>query len=133
MKMQDKPCCNSKAMGLHLAQNMRIRLARIKKKLHPDLALLNLLFFSISFCGKWVWSLLKNAMPSVFLASKSWKSDLSVEVSFASVLATVLSEYWKKLEEIFFWNDIIWGNCENNIISKKILELFFYILKKKHN
>ena len=40
-------------------------------------------------------------------ASKSWVSDLSVGVSFVSELATVLSEYWKDLEEMFLWNNIV--------------------------
>ena len=46
MRSENKPCCNSKSMGIHLAHNIRIRLAQLrKKKLRPDLAPLNLLFF----------------------------------------------------------------------------------------
>ena len=37
MRLQDKPCCNSKSKGIHLAHNIRIRLAQLKKKnLRPD-------------------------------------------------------------------------------------------------
>jgi hypothetical protein len=56
----------------------------------------------MSFCSKWVWSPLDNATPSNISSAKSSVSELFVEVSFVSVLATLLSEYSKKLEEIFF-------------------------------
>jgi hypothetical protein len=54
------------------------------------------------FCSKWAWSCLLNATPLEFPSAKSLVSELSVEVSFVSVLTTVLSEHSKKLEEIFF-------------------------------
>ena len=31
VKTQSEPCCNSKAMGIQLAHNISIRLARLKK------------------------------------------------------------------------------------------------------
>ena len=52
----------------------------------------------MSFCSRWTFG---NATPSNFPAPKSWVSDLSFEVLFVSVLATVLSEYWKMLENFF--------------------------------
>ena len=39
----------------------------------------------------------------VFLVSKSWGLELSFEVLFVSVVALVLSEYWKWLEKIFLF------------------------------
>ena len=89
-------------MGIHLAHNIRIRLTGLLFFFFvcPDFAPLNLLFFSMYFCDKWAWGPADNATPSNFLVAKSWGSDLSFDVSFVSVLAMVLSEYWKRLEEI---------------------------------
>ena len=109
-------------MGIHLAHNIRIRLARLKNYFFASSV--KFTFVSMSFCGKWVWSPPDNAMPSDFPPSKSGASYLSVEVSFVSVLATALLEYGKKLEEIFFWNDIIlkklwkWYNFDFSIFWK---------------
>ena len=87
-------------------------------------------FWSMSFCGKWAWSPPANATPSDFPAPKSWVSDLSFQVSFASVLAMVLSEYWKRLEN-FFWNYIFFLQFPQNIIiMKKKIPAFFNILKE---
>ena len=94
-------------MGIQFAHNIKMRLAHFSFFLHPEFAPLNSLFFSMSFCGKQTWRPLDNAMPSNFPAPKSWVSDLFFEVSFVSVLAMVCSELWKKLEEIFFRNDVI--------------------------
>ena len=55
----------------------------------------------------WAWCPFDNSTPSNFPAAKSWVSELSSEVSFVSVLAMVLSEYWKRLVE----------NFQNKIIS----------------
>ena len=49
-----------------------------------------------AFHGKGAWH-----PPDNFLFSKSLDQELSADVSFVSVLAMVLSEYWKRLE-IFF-------------------------------
>ena len=77
VKTKDKPC--SKAMGIHLAHNIRIRLEWLKKLfLLPDLAPLDLLLFSMSVCGKWAWSPSDNATD--FPAPKSWVSELFVEI-----------------------------------------------------
>ena len=49
-RMQNKPCWNSKLMGIHLAHNIRILKIKLKKKkLRPDFAPLNLLFFQCPF------------------------------------------------------------------------------------
>ena len=87
-------------------------------------------FISMSFCSKWAWSPPANATPSDFPSPKSWVLDLSFEVSFASLLAMVLSECWKRLE-IFFWNYIFFCNFLK-IISfwKKKIPAFFNILKE---
>jgi hypothetical protein len=44
-------------------------------------------------CSKWAWSPLDNATPLKFPSAKSLVSEPSVDVSFVSVLAMVLSEY----------------------------------------
>ena len=50
VRMQNKPCWNSKLMGIHLAHNIRILKIKLKKKiLRPDFAPLNLLFFQCPF------------------------------------------------------------------------------------
>ena len=63
----------------------------------------------------------------VFLAPNSWDHELSADISFVSVLAMVLSEYWKKIEEIFFWSDLtlrrLWKLYH---FEKKISSLFKY-------
>ena len=71
--MQNKPCWNSKAMGMHLANNIRIlktkskkRKKKKKKKMRPDsvkLAPLNLLFFSMSFAPSGRGTLLTMPLP----------------------------------------------------------------------
>ena len=44
-KLVKKPCCNSKAMGIHFAHNIRIRLALLKDIfLRPDFVSLNYFF-----------------------------------------------------------------------------------------
>ena len=48
-----------------------------------------------------------------FLSAKSWDQELSADVSFVSVLAMVLSEYWKRLEKIF-WSKIISAISQND-------------------
>jgi hypothetical protein len=51
VRMQNKPCWNSKLMGIHLAHKIRILKIKFKKKkkLRPDFAPLNLLFFQRPF------------------------------------------------------------------------------------
>ena len=64
------------------------------------------------------------------LAPKSWESDLSFDASFVSaVLAMVLSEYWKRLEEFFFQNDIILRKLQKYHFKKES-QAFFNILKE---
>ena len=46
--------------------------------------------------GKEAWCPPNYTTPSNFPADKSWISELSSEVLFVSVLAMVLSEYWKR-------------------------------------
>ena len=124
MKTENKPCCNSKSMGIHLAHNIRIRLAL------SWLDSVKFTFFSMSFCAKWAWSPPDNATSSGFSAPKSWVSELSSEASFVSVLAMVLSEYWQRLEK-FFQNKVISSISQNDENYKNIFPLaFFKILKK---
>ena len=52
------------------------------------------------------WRPPNNAMPSNFQSAKSWVSELSLDVSFVSLILKVLSEYWKRLEENFRKNII---------------------------
>ena len=61
------------------------------------------------------------------LAPNSWDPKLSADVSFVSVQATVLSEYWKKLEEIFFWNDIIWRRLWKLYHFEKIFHFHYWV------
>ena len=87
-------------------------------------------FWSMSFCGKWAWSPPANATPSDFPAPKSWVSELSFEVSFVYVLAMVLSEYRKRLEENFR-NTVISAISQNDKNYKNIFPpAFFNILKE---
>ena len=92
----------------------------------PDLAPFNLLFFQclprqVGVAPSWPYHAL------FLLAPSNWDPKLFADVSFVSVLATVLSEYWKKLEDIFFWNDItlrrLWKLYH---FEKKISSLFQY-------
>ena len=116
MKTHGEPCCNSKAMGKQLAHNIRIRLAHF---FSSWVCSAKFTFFSMSFCGKWAWSPPDNATPSNFPPPKSWVSDLSFEVSFVSVLAMVLSEYWKRLEKNFR-NYIIFATSSKKTLKKKV-------------
>ena len=87
------------------------------------------------------WKWFKNALPtsvewevikSTGWISEIWKevSELSSEVLFVSVLAMVLSEYWKRLEENFR-NKIISAISQNDRNYKKIFSpAFFNILKE---
>ena len=59
---------------------------------------------NFTFHGEQAWHPLDNATPSNFLFPKSLDQELSADVSFVSVLAMVLSEYWKRLEKIYFYN-----------------------------
>ena len=70
----------------------------------------------------------KNVGPMALLKALRWFCPLSVNVSFVSVLATVLSEFWKKLEEIFFWNDITLRRLWKLYHFEKKYQAFFNIL-----
>ena len=101
--MQNKPCWNSKSMGMHLAHNIRI--LKIKsKKIFIASWLSSVKFTFIFQCllrqgGVAPYWPCHTLVPQ---APNSWGPKLSADVSFVSVKATVLSEYWKKVEEIFF-------------------------------
>ena len=56
---------------------------------------------NFTFRGEQAWHPLDNATPSNFLFPKSLDQELSADVTFVSVLAMVLSEYWKLVEENF--------------------------------
>ena len=64
----------------------------------------------------------------VLLPQNSWDHKLSADVLFASVLATVQSKYWKKLDEIFFWNDITLRRLWKFYHFEKYSQAFFNIL-----
>ena len=128
--MQNKPCWNWKSMGIHFPNNIRKRLARLNFFFCVLTFILQIYFFFNFFCGKWAWSPPANATPSDFPAPKSWVSDLSFQVSFASVLVMVLSVYWKKLDFFFFIMIIFWGNCKKKYNFKKNSQTFFNILKE---
>ena len=130
--MQNKPCWNSKSMGMHFAH--AIRILKIKSKnffLRPDLAPSNLLFLfqcllrKVGLAPSWPCHAL------FLLAPNSWDPKLSADVSFVSVLAMVLSEYWKKLEENFR-NKIISAISQNDENYENIFSsVFFNILKEQ--
>ena len=122
---------NSKCLTPNFPHSIRIRLAKTFFFFFESwLCYGKFTFWSMSFCGKWAWSPPANATPSDFPAAKSWVSDLSFEVSFASVLGMVLSEYWKKLEFFFFKMILFWGNCKKKYNFKKKSQAFFNILKE---
>jgi hypothetical protein len=60
-------------MGIHLAHNIRIRLAQFKKQtiLRPDLAPLNLLFFQSLFAASGRGALLIMPRPQTFHLQKA--------------------------------------------------------------
>ena len=95
--------------------------------MRPDLAPLNLHFFQC-LLRQGVVAPSWTCHVHVLLAPNSWDPRLSADVSFVSVQATVLSEYWKKLEEIFFWNDITWRRLLKLYHFKKNSQAFFNIL-----
>ena len=66
-----------------------------------------------AFRGEGAWHPPDDATPSNFLFPKSLDQELSADVSFVSVQAMVLSEYWKRLEEMF-WNKIISAISQND-------------------
>ena len=77
-----------------------------------------------------MWRPPDNATPLNFLFPKSWDQELSADVSFVSVIAMVLSEYWKSLEENFR-NKIISAISQNDENYKNIFSpAFFSILKE---
>ena len=118
---------NSKCLTPNFPHNIRIRLAQLLFFFFASwLCSVKFTFFSMSFCSKWAWSPPDNATPSDFPSAKSLVSELSVEVSFVSVIATVLSEYSKKLEEIFFCNNM-WKLWKWYHFKKKS-QAFFNIL-----
>ena len=83
-----------------------------------------------AFRGEEAWRPPDHATPTFRVPNKSWDPGLSADVRFVSVLAMVLSEYYKTLEENFRIKIIsaISQNGENykNIFSP----VFFNILKE---
>ena len=115
-------------MGIHLPHSIRILKIKSKKKIFASRLssvkftfFFNVLLRQVGVAPSWPCHAL------VLLAPNSWDHELSADVLFVFVLATVLSEYWKKLEEIFFWNDItlrrLWKLYH---FEKKISSLFQY-------
>ena len=77
-----------------------------------------------AFRGERAWRPPEYATPLNFLSPKSLDQELSADVSFVSVLAMVLSEYWKRLEEIFR-NKIISAISQNGENYKNISSSLF--------
>ena len=116
-------------MGIQLAHNKRILKIALKKFFFCILNLLRqICFFSqcplrkVGVTPSW------SCHTLVCLTPNSWDQELSADVSFVTVLATILSEYWKKLEEIFFWNDITWRRLWKLYHFEKNSQAFFNIL-----
>ena len=115
-------------MGIQLAHNKRILKIALKFIFFASwICSVKFAFFSNVLCGKWAWHPPDHATClSVWLLIAEIKS-FPADVSFVTVLATILSEYWKKLEEIFFFK---WYYFEESvkIVSfwKKISSLFQY-------
>ena len=84
-----------------------------------------------AFRGEGVWHSPDHATPSNFLFPKSWDPELSADVSFVSVLAMVLSEYLKRLEEKF-QKRLFPQFCQNDKNYKNIFSAtIFNILKER--
>ena len=63
----NKPCWNSKLMGIHLAHNIRILKIKLKKIFFASwLCSVKFAFFSMSFYGKWAWCPPDHATPFSF-------------------------------------------------------------------
>ena len=106
-------------MGIQLPHNIGIRLAHF-------FCILNFLrqiyfFFSMYFCGKWVWSPPDNATPWNFSAPKSWVSDLSLE----GHLFLYYQCFFQNIEKWYYFLRKFW-NSENNLIKKIFSSLFQY-------
>jgi hypothetical protein len=85
-----------------------------------------------AFRGEGAWRPPDNATPTFRVPNKSWDPGLSADVSFVSVLAMVLSEYWKRLEENFR-KKIISAISQNEENYKKYFLQRFSIFWKNHN
>ena len=57
-----------------------------------------------AFRGEEAWRPPDNATPTFRMSNESWNQGLSADVLFVSLLAKVLSQYWKRLEKIYFYN-----------------------------
>ena len=113
-------------MGIHLAHNIRILKIKLKKKKFASWLssvkfafFFNVLLRQVGVAPPW------SCHALVLLAPNSWDQELSADVSFVSVLATVLSEYWKRLEN-FFQNDTIFTISSKKYHFKKIFLLAFF-------
>ena len=81
-----------------------------------------------AFRAERAWRPPDNATPTFGVPNKSWNQGLSADVKFVSVLAIVLSQYWKRLEEKF-QNEIISAISQNEAKIKGFLlvyRLFLY-------
>jgi hypothetical protein len=115
-------------MGIHLAHNIRLLKIELKKKKFGSWLgsvkfafFFNVLLQQVGVVPSW-------SCHALFLqAPNSWDEELSADVSFVSVLATVLSEYWKKARRNIFFK---WYFFEEivKIVSfwKKFSSLFQY-------
>ena len=113
-------------MGIQLAHNKRILKIALKK-----------IFFaswicSVKFAFFFQCPLRKvGVTPSwschalVCLAPNSWDQELSADVSFVTVLAMVLSEYWKRLD-IFFSKWYYFHNLLKVISFQKNISSSFF-------
>ena len=100
--MKNKPCWNSKAMGMHLAHTISIIKNEPKKFFFASwLSSVKFTFFfqcllrQVGVAPSWQCHALFHLAPN------SWDPKLSADVSFVSVLAMDLSEFWKRLDKNF--------------------------------
>ena len=124
--MKNKPCWNSKAMAMHLAHTVSMIKNKSKKFFFASwLSSIKFTFFfqcllqQVGVAPSWPCHAL------VRLAPNSWDPELSADAFFVSVLATVLSEYWTRLEN-FFQNDTIFTISSKWYHFKKIFPLAFF-------
>ena len=125
VRMKNKPCWNSKAMGMHLAHTISIIKNKLKKFfLRPDLALSNLLFFFNVFSGKQAWHPPDYATPfSVWLQIAKIPSFLLMYRLF--LYQQLFCQNIEKGLRFFFKMTQFSQSPQSNFIPKKyFLQLF---------
>ena len=122
-------------MGIHLVHNIRIRLARLKKNLRPDLAPLNLLFFQcllrqVGVAPFWPchalvllapnsWDSFCTSNSSVRILKKTW-NFFSKWYNFHNLLKVI--SFQKNISSSFFqYSDRTVASTETNDTSAESL------------